>query len=420
VYLDMESRKTLSMSGVITDYLRRHGVNPSPKFSEEWARDNWYNWKAVEEHVKEVRGHTKDGKDKGVICKMLGTCLEAAFRDREDRKREIESRRANELLLYVENKQLREQLQEQKEKMQKFEQKVEMMLIQAPQPPDIVQIRKLIVSPEDWDGDIWGGPSDNKLEDDVPSFPTAPPEYEARPIIKTEITTGPRGGNPRNTTRTSPWDPLQLSNLQEKYSRNADETETQYLWRVCLTGGDRIMLSQDEASRHWGPGVILNLGPDPADTPHSITSRVAYWAGGVDILERGEPSLIPIESLSELPTAITKAACIQAMQEKGQHDIPLSATVNFEMLKPLIRGAPATGWDAAALEKQRQKFQGGDQKVRPTKQGTEIKSKGNKNLQTQTRNEAWRKALALGIPRFMIQGRPTGDILWLIERLYFN
>uniref|UniRef100_A0A8C3KK66 Uncharacterized protein n=1 Tax=Calidris pygmaea TaxID=425635 RepID=A0A8C3KK66_9CHAR len=406
------SRSCLSVhseDSVITDYLQRHGVNPSPKFSEEWACDNWYNWKAVEEHLKEVRGHTKDGKDKGVICKMLGTCLEAAYRDREDLKREIESRRANELLLYVGNKQLREQLQEQKEKMQKLEQKVEMMLIRASHAPDIVQIRKLIVSPEDWDGDIWGGPDDSKLED-VPSFPTASPEYEARPIIKTEITTGPRGDNPRNTMQTSPWDPLQLSNLQEKYSRNAGETETQYLRRVCLTGSDRIMLSQDEASSYWSPGVILNLGPDPADTPHSITSRVAYWAGGADILERGEPSLIPI-----LPTAITKAACIQAMHEKGQHDIPLSATVDFEMLKPLIRGAPirrdtefnAQGWDAAALEKQRQKFQGGDQKVRPTNQGTEIKSKGNKNLQTQTRNEAWRKALALGIPRFMIQGRPT-------------
>ncbi|PKU33934.1 hypothetical protein llap_15760 [Limosa lapponica baueri] len=60
------------------------------------------------------------------------------------------------------------------------------------------------------------------------------------------------------------------------------------------------MLSQDEASGYWGLGVFLNLGPDPADTPHSITSRVAYWAGGVDTMERGEPSLIPIESLREI------------------------------------------------------------------------------------------------------------------------
>ncbi|PKU28199.1 hypothetical protein llap_21498 [Limosa lapponica baueri] len=56
-----------------------------------------------------------------------------------------------------------------------------------------LKIRKIIVSPEDWDGDIWGGPDDSETEEDVPLFPTDSPEYEARPIVKTEITTGPRG-----------------------------------------------------------------------------------------------------------------------------------------------------------------------------------------------------------------------------------
>ncbi|KAK4815931.1 hypothetical protein QYF61_010188 [Mycteria americana] len=101
------------------------------------------------------------------------------------------------------------------------------------------------------------------------------------------------------------------------------------------------MLSEDEASGYWDPGVFLSLGPDPTNTPHSITSRVAYWAGGIVTMERGEPSIIPIKSLSELSTAVTKAACIQAMHKRGSHDVPLSATVDFAMLKPLIRGAPA-------------------------------------------------------------------------------
>lgn len=30
-----------------------------------------------------------------------------------------------------------------------------MMLMQSPNPPDIVQIRKLVVSPDDRDGNIW-------------------------------------------------------------------------------------------------------------------------------------------------------------------------------------------------------------------------------------------------------------------------
>ncbi|KAK4818861.1 hypothetical protein QYF61_020080 [Mycteria americana] len=212
------------------------------------------------------------------------------------------------------------------------------------------------------------------------------------------------------------------------------------------------------------------LGPDPTNTPHSITSRVAYWAGGIDSMEQGEPSIIPIKSLSELSTAVTKAACIQAMHKRGSHDVPLSATVDFAMLKSLIRGAPAIlkshlvakrdeikkdtehneglgdnaqnahkqlptwadlmhgivnysremGWDDAPAEKQNLKPQGGDHKVRPIKRETETRSKGNKfkNPQTESReqrNELRRNALALGIPRAAIQGQPTGIILSLIE-----
>lgn len=36
----------------------------------------------------------------------------------------------------------------------------------APKPPDIVQTTKLIASPEKWDGNTWGDPSDNELGED--------------------------------------------------------------------------------------------------------------------------------------------------------------------------------------------------------------------------------------------------------------
>lgn len=87
--------------------------------------------------------------------------------------------------------------------------------------------------------------------------------------------------------------------------------------------------------------VFLNAGPDPLNDPHSITSREAYWAGGIDILERGEPLLIPIRSVDELSTAITKAVCIQAMHKCGSFVVPISATIDYAMLKPLIKGTPA-------------------------------------------------------------------------------
>ncbi|KAF4805687.1 hypothetical protein TURU_000012 [Turdus rufiventris] len=78
--------------------------------------------------------------------------------------------------------------EEQKEKEKQGE-KVELMLMTAPK-PDIVKIGKLIESPEDWDGKIGGDPSDNEPgKDDI--LPPYDSVHEARPIIKTEITTGP-------------------------------------------------------------------------------------------------------------------------------------------------------------------------------------------------------------------------------------
>lgn len=64
--------------------------------------------------------------------------------------------------------------------------------------------------------------------------------YEARPFIKTKATTGPRGGQGNGTQKTTPYDPIQMADLQERCGHRPSETETEseYLWCVCLTGGD--------------------------------------------------------------------------------------------------------------------------------------------------------------------------------------
>ena len=80
-----------------------------------------------------------------------------------------------------------------------MEEKVKMTLMRAPHSPHIVQIRKLIVSPEEWDRNIWRDPDDSKPGEDDSLFPSNPPEYEARPIIKIEQSEGPQGGSPGYT-----------------------------------------------------------------------------------------------------------------------------------------------------------------------------------------------------------------------------
>lgn len=69
----------------------------------------------------------------------------------------------------------------------------------------------------------------------------------------------------------------------------SSHTEIECLWQACLTGGDGILLNGEETRGFWSPGVVLNSDPKQPDHPHSVTCWVAYWAGGVDVLERGEP-----------------------------------------------------------------------------------------------------------------------------------
>ena len=91
-----------------------------------------------------------------------------------------------------------------------------------------------------------------------------------------------------------------------------------------------------------GTRSVLEEGPAPNTEPHSITRRVSYWAGGIDPWGRGEPTAIPIRSLSKLSTAVTKAACLQAMNYRGAYgNYPISAPVDPQAMRPLIRGAPA-------------------------------------------------------------------------------
>lgn len=115
------------------------------------------------------------------------------------------------------------------------------MLIQAPNPLDIVQIRKLIAFPEDWDGNTQGDPCSNRPGENDLLSPLNSPVHGVRPITKTEVTTGAQGGQRNHSQTPAPSDQIQMANLQEHYSRKPGETETEYLWEVCLSGGDSLI-----------------------------------------------------------------------------------------------------------------------------------------------------------------------------------
>lgn len=60
---------------------------------------------------------------------------------------------------------------------------------------------------------------------------------------------------------------------------------------------------------------------------------------GIDALERAEPSIMAICSLSEFSTAVRRAVCVEAMHTQGEtSDTPISTMVDYAKLKALNEG----------------------------------------------------------------------------------
>lgn len=138
------------MVSSISDCLWQHGISLGPKLSEEWAHHHWHHWSVTAKQLKLARGNTENGRGKGIICKMLGNCLETTCEDRknpnterQDLREGMGGRGAAELLLYMQMEQLQKPLQGEKEKTQKLEEKIWMMPMWAPHSPNPTQIRKL-------------------------------------------------------------------------------------------------------------------------------------------------------------------------------------------------------------------------------------------------------------------------------------
>ncbi|XP_077640623.1 uncharacterized protein LOC144246588 [Lonchura striata] len=164
-----------------------------------------------------------------------------------------------------------------------------------------------------------------------------------RPLIKTEYNyLSDDDLDPHITTKHIPYTATELAKLKKEYGRLPYESETEYVFRVSLTGGDQIKLTEQEASGYWGHGVFLTTG-DKRDS-WSVTQRAAFWAGGTNPLERGDPIAI-ISTPDQLLESVHKAACLQMIHEKKLipgFESPMQLPVKPELMTPLIRGLPET------------------------------------------------------------------------------
>ncbi|XP_074387971.1 uncharacterized protein LOC141726802 [Zonotrichia albicollis] len=164
-----------------------------------------------------------------------------------------------------------------------------------------------------------------------------------RPFIKTEYNyINDEDMDPHITIKQTPFSATELAKLKKEFGRLPHESETEYVFRVSLTGGDQIKLTEQEASGYWGCGVFLTTG-DKRDA-WSLTQRAAYWAGGINPLERGDPLAIATTP-DQILESVQKAACLQMIHEKKLipcFESPMQLPVKPEIMTPLISGLPET------------------------------------------------------------------------------
>ncbi|GAB0206095.1 hypothetical protein GRJ2_003075100 [Grus japonensis] len=494
--------------------LQKYNCTPSHEIIE-WAQKYWKDEDKVVERIElsRIEQKIKEGKGKGIVCAVLGACLSCAQKEIKtspspEQTADVEYaslKSENEVLKTSltfereENEKLKTSLTLEKENNDKFgtqvdslmsdnqnlnteikeikllvgsferrekqlqERLLNFLLDQMPSSVSAKQVRKLLrcADPETWDGDIWKDNDDEPVADSN----LTPESVPIRPLIKIE--TIDEGDDDIHTTvRTIPWSPAELAKLQEKYSRHPEESETEYVWRVSLTGGDQILLSEEEAEGCWGPGVFLTT--TMGDHNYSLTMRAANWAGGIDPQDRGEPVVIKTSGLSDLAVSVQKAACIQAMYERDMlRRSPMLAPVDPARLTPLIRGLPDSlkkyvvsvqdriratqeanagpyrapragrpnyrnqmiptwnefvqeivgygrrvGWNEPTTGKLPEPSSQRVRQVHSTKPKLECTPKFDKE-----RSDLWRRALAMGVPRQVLYGTSTADLRALAQSL---
>ncbi|XP_071436803.1 uncharacterized protein [Pithys albifrons albifrons] len=313
-------------------------AKPSPP-GMEWAQDNWYNIQAIVHRVSTLRAgvRARKGKGKPIVCSILGAALITAVNHKVQQQKS-HTEVVNSLQDLV--KSLQTQLEEQKTTVNILQEEIRNE-----------KVTTRVLREELYARIMKEGKKETELESSKEIYPISDlkplrdqVEKQAialRPLIKTEYTyEGSDDDTPQITTKEIPYTATELAKLKKEYSRTPKESETEYVWRVSLTGGDQILLSEKEAEGFWGAGVFLTTGDNRA--PWSITQRAAYWAEGLSPLERGDPLAI-VGNVNQIVESVQKAACLQMMHDREltpRRESPMMLPVNPERMIPLIRGLP--------------------------------------------------------------------------------
>uniref|UniRef100_A0A493TWN7 Uncharacterized protein n=1 Tax=Anas platyrhynchos platyrhynchos TaxID=8840 RepID=A0A493TWN7_ANAPP len=297
-----------SLSMIAMDkLLQKYKCAPS-QAGKEFSQKFWKNEEKVVERIEQCQASRKIGqrKGKGAICAVLGACLSCARQKAKEPpapklisdaehtalKSEIDvlnsslafEREMGKTLgirvdkLLDENDKLvseNDKLVHENNHLKQLLERVSHLLNKVQPCAPVKQIRRL-------------------LDDGVEEISDSEPQsISLRPLVKTE-TTVDDNDEIRTTVRTIPLPPAEGT-----YS-------VEYVCRVSLKGGDRMMLSEEEVGGFWRPGVFLTTTPG-----------------------------------ADLAVAVQKAACIQAIYKRDElRKSPMLAPIDPIRLTPLIHGLP--------------------------------------------------------------------------------
>uniref|UniRef100_A0A8C3QSL6 Uncharacterized protein n=1 Tax=Cyanoderma ruficeps TaxID=181631 RepID=A0A8C3QSL6_9PASS len=306
--------------------LAKHGARPSPA-GEGWAQNNWFNFENIVDRIYSLQhdARYKLGRNKTILCSVLGACLSAAIETRFKRVNE-ENAVIDSLQNLVEA--VQKQLEQERNQKDSLQNLVKALKEHLEQKTDQIYLLQTSLAEE------RNTPSKKLVHMQNCGEHCC---SNLRPLTKTEYNyINEEDQDPHITTKEIPYTATESAKLKKEYSHLPSEFETEYVFRVSLTGGDQIKLSEQNASGYWGRGVFLTTGNTRA--PWSLTQCAAHWAGGLSPLERGDPLAI-VGTSDQLLENIHKAACLQMLHERkliSGNESPMQQPVKPEIMIPLI------------------------------------------------------------------------------------
>uniref|UniRef100_A0A803V7B4 Uncharacterized protein n=1 Tax=Ficedula albicollis TaxID=59894 RepID=A0A803V7B4_FICAL len=275
--------------------LAKYNARPS-QGGEDWAHNNWFNLKNVIDRIHSLQHETKFklGKNKTILCSVLGACLKTA----------IETRFISEERAIIDSLQ------------------------------NVVEIFQKQLDEERNDNHALRDET-HSLRNENHSLTAALRQEHTNTLKHTDL---PKEREEKETNQIYPQKEVTLMKNNGEYCcpslRPLVKTEDNFI-------NDENFNPQITTTKilgHWGLGALLTMG-DKFNLWSPIQHAV-FWARGLNPLERGDLVTL-VDTPDQLLENIQKAACLQIIHEikfTAGHKSPMQLPVNVKQY-PLPSGA---------------------------------------------------------------------------------